>query len=326
MRPTPGALAWCIAIAIAFAACSDVPTPAPVGTSPSPAVDALAEVAEARRALGLATNPVLLRALTDDPAAIERGREAGYDFPLTEAEVSMLEARARDTGEVSVAVKHYGADHPEAWAGSYLDSRLGLVIARFTGDLEVHESALATIVHRDARLRIEPANWTLRELEALSEQAWTDRAWFETVDALLVGNGVDIVGNAVLLDVESDRADIVGLVHARFGGSDKVTVRLVPAAWTGERGTLIVFVRDAQGRPVAGLDCELVPDDPRAAVEEVFVTDDDGSCTFRRAPAMGVTVVLSSTLVDPPTEVARVEATVGANAVTRVAVRVDPTP
>jgi hypothetical protein len=56
------------------------------------------------------------------------------------------------------------------------------------------------------------------------------------------------------------------------------------------------------------------------------MTDEDGSCTFRRAPAMGVTVVLTSTLVDPPTEVARVKASVSANAVARVAVRVDPTP
>jgi hypothetical protein len=69
-----------------------------------------------------------------------------------------------------------------------------------------------------------------------------------------------------------------------------------------------------------------VPDDPRATVEEGFLTDEDGPCTFRRAPATGVTVVLTSTLVDPPTEVVRVEATVSANAVAQVAVSVDPKP
>lgn len=317
------ALARSVALVLALGGCTGVGPFAHVETTPPPTMDPILEVAEVRRALGLATDPGLLRALSTDAAAIQRGRDAGYDFPLTEAEVALLNARALQTGEVSIAVKLYGDKHPESWAGSYIDSSQGVVVARFVGDLTAHEEALARIVHRDARLRIERAHWTLAELQVIADRAYADKAWFESVDAHLGGVGVDIVGNQVLLDVESDRAEIVEIVQARSGGASKVAIRLSAGPWVGERGTLVVRARDGLGVPATGLDCELIADDPRAAVDVLLITDEGGACTFGQAPAMGVTVVLTSTESDPPAEVARVRTAVRANTVTEVVVEVE---
>jgi hypothetical protein len=49
-------------------------------------------------------------------------------------------------------VERYGAEHLDEWAGAYVDDDPNVgVIARFTGNLAVHEAQLRTILNPNAR-------------------------------------------------------------------------------------------------------------------------------------------------------------------------------
>ncbi len=285
----------------------------------------LTEASESRQQLGLRADETYVRNLWRDPAAVELGQTSGYGFPITKAELDLVESRARSTKAVTDTIDRYASSHEDVWAGRYVDTTTGSVIARFTDDLAIHRSALARLLHPDARYELRAAEWTKVELEALRVEVRNNKSWFASVDAKLTGLGVDLIANRTIVDVRSNRADIVGLTTEHFRAANRITVRVSPGAWTGGRGDLVVVARDRTGNPVVNLDCVLEVDEPGAWGNEVRVTGDDGLCRFRRVGATGVTVILRGLVANEVLEFGRGRAMVVAGGTVTLIIRVDRT-
>jgi hypothetical protein len=285
---------------LAVAGCGEpsVPTARPtyvaaVEPSPSSTQDPFAAAIRHRAMLGLANDEQHVREVADDPAAVERGKGT-YGFPLTAEEFALLERRARGMDDVGEVVRRYGAGQPDTWAGWSVDTPKGLVIAQFTADLPAHRQALASLLHPDAKLELRAARWTLADLGELRRAVRRDEAWFESIGADLIANGIDISGNQVRITIRTNRQDDVPpeiLTH--FNAAGRMAVLLGGGIWTGGSGDLVVVVRDPEGNPLPNLDCSIDPNHPDASWGEMLLaTDEQGVCRFLNVPADLVTVTV----------------------------------
>lgn len=299
------ALAPMLALVLALASACDGSAPATASPVPllAPSISAtpgsdeglITEVAMRRRSVGLPAGDDLVRTLLSDPTAVDRGIRSGYGFPLTQLELVGLDARARSVDDVETVIREYSELHRESWAGMSTSRTTGNVVAYFTRDLTIHAAALAEKLHVDAPYEIRPATWTLTELEALKAELRRNEEWFATAGAQLTGTGIDIDDNRVIVDVSSDRPDIVRLVVEQFdaGGKAEVLVgRFGPGPWEGGRGDLIVVARDRSGKAVQNLDCVIEADEPAAWGGDTRVTDEAGTCRFTGIGATQVTIIL----------------------------------
>lgn len=253
-----------------------------------------------RRNHGLLATESYVRDLLMDPVAVQRGKAAGYDFPVTEPELDALEQRARSVSAVTSVFQEYAVDHAAQWAGLEVEDRSGTVVAYLTGDLEGHRAALAPMLHPTARYELRGAEWSLAELQELRVRVRSEEAWFASVDAQLTGTGVSIADNRTVVDVSSERVDIVKLVQDHFDAGTKIDIRVGrfgPAPWIGGRGDLLVIAEDENGFPVPNLDCNIRAADRAAWEGDIRVTDDDGRCSFKGVGATDVMVTLRG-LVD----------------------------
>ena len=294
-----------IGILVAVAGCGEPrvpaapPTPvaAPESLSPpasTPTQNPFADVIHLRALLGLPNDEAHVRALADDADAVERGKGA-WGFPLTAEELALLERRARGMDEVGEVVRRYGVGQPETWAGWFVDTPKGLVIAQFTADLPAHRQALASLLNPDAKLELRPARWTLAELKALNQSVRDDEAWFESIDTELVANGIDVSGNQVRITIRTNRQDDVAPeVLTHFNAAGRMAVLFGGGIWTGGSGELIVVVRDPAGNTLPNLECTIEADDPDAFRGDptLFETDDRGRCRYRNIPADVMTVTI----------------------------------
>lgn len=329
MRTALQRLVLAVLLQVAAAGCGSIPDPL---VSPSPDVSPTRpsdeirfEVAiRLRSRLGLSTAEDFVRALARDSDAIARGlSSSGYGFPLTEAELRLLEGRARDVKAVKQVMNTYAADHPESWAGMFVQTATGVVVARFTGELPTHRAALARLLHVDARYEVQPARWTKVELDSLADRVRAEELWFRSVDAQLTGSGTDIISNQTLIYVRSNRADIGQIVTDHFDAEGRMRVDVEgPLPWTGPRGNLIVVARDAAGAPVPNLDC-ILKSDNSSAEGNLLVTDDDGRCRFLRVPAVGMSVVLQGRVGQEVLDFGRAQTTVRAGATVEVVIVVE---
>jgi hypothetical protein len=291
-------LAMAALLLLATAGCDSIPNPlVSPSPQPSPTPSAeevrLADAIRLRERLGLSTDERWVRTLSLDAEAIARGLgTSGYGFPLTDAELRTLEGRARNANAVTQTITAYAADHPDTWAGLYIDTTTGTVVARFTGDLALHRAAFARSLHAGARYEVAPATWTKAELDVLGDRVRAEEPWFATVGARLTGSGMNIVDNRAQVWVLSNRADIEQIVISHFDAAGRMTVETEgPLPWQGPRGDVIVVARDPAGDPVPNLDCALEPSDPNAE-KGLLVSGDDGRCHFRRVAAIDTSVVL----------------------------------
>src|ERR1051325_856162 len=80
-------------------------------------------------------------------------------------------------------INAYGAEHPEAYAGVYVDGDVLTVL--IVGDLVPHEAALRARVPAGTKLAFRPVRWTEPELEALQDRISNASEWFGANDAFL---------------------------------------------------------------------------------------------------------------------------------------------
>ena len=287
------AVAGCGSPPVSTAVPTDVATPGSTPLSaPSAIKNPFADVIHLRALLGLPNDEAHVRALAEDADAVERGKSA-WGFPLTAEELAVIEARARNMDQVGEVVRSYAVDHPDTWAGMFVDTPAGSVIAQFTRDLPAHRQALAALLHPDAKLEIRPAQWTLAELKALNQSVRDDEAWFESIDTELIANGVDVSGNKVQVTIRTNREDDVAPeVLTHFNAAERMAVLFGGGIWTGGSGDLVVVVRDPNGNPLPNLECAIEADDPDAFRGDptLFETDDRGRCRYRNIPADVMTV------------------------------------
>ncbi len=242
------------------------PSVTPVPTSPAASPSANPWLADARineaiqfrEHSGLRSDLAWVRSVAQMPEAV-----FDYGIPMTPDELASLERENTDADAISKTVKAYGADHPEAWAGAYVD-RDRTVVAMFTQDIEVHEAALRSRLGAEVPLIVRQVDWTDAELQAVVKRIhkeWLERSWFLAHDIYPLGLGVDTIANQVEVEVSSARTDLDAVLEARYDAagmleisSDGTGARLMPT------GTLAGRVIDVTGAPVAGVDIELTSD------------------------------------------------------------------
>jgi hypothetical protein len=122
----------------------------------------------------------------------------------------------------------YGAAHPDAFAGLYMDPPgSGRFVMLFISDLDAHAEAVRAI---DPSARVERARFTEAELTELLESAMT--ALSDTPGVEPIAGGVDTIGNVVTIDVKSDDPTLEVRVELQYGGRVDLTVHPVPGPWT----------------------------------------------------------------------------------------------
>jgi hypothetical protein len=298
------ALAAVLAI---HAACSPAPSPEsirlrdpPTAVEPSlsPAERDIVEAIRLRGLLGLRNDEAYVRELASDPDAAPSRM---YGFPMTPDEDRLVEQRAADMDAVSEVVRKYGAEHQDEWAGLYLETPTGLVVAQFTGSLDVHRAELGKLLHPNARLEIRQARWTSAALKELKDRVRADESWFDTIETRLNSLGVDVSGNRLKIGIRTNREDVIPLIAAQFGGPDRVDVVFEGGIWMDGGGDLVIVARDPTGRPVPNLDCWIEGDDPDSDAGDgiAFATDNDGTCRFRNTAADTVTIFVRGIAGEP---------------------------
>lgn len=283
-----------------LAACSPAASPESIPLTDPPSVEPSLSLAERdileairlRRLLGLRNDEAYVRELASDPGAAPSRM---YGFPMTPDEDRLVEQRAADMDAVAEVVRKYGAEHADEWAGLYLETPTGsVVVAQFTGSLDVHRAELRGLLHPNARLELHQVRWTSAALKELKDRVRAEESWFDTIETRLNSLGVDVRANRLKIGIRTNRDDVVPLIAARFGGPDRVDVVFEGGIWTGGSGELIVVARDPGGRPVANLDCWIEGDDPDSDAGDgmLFSTDETGTCRFLNTAADTVTVFL----------------------------------
>ena len=239
-------------------------TPAPSSPAPSPSANPwlsdarINEAIRFREGVGLRSDPAWVRSVAERPDAVFE-----FGIPMTPDELAEFQLRNANADAVIETVKAYGTDHPDAWAGAYIDSDRN-VVAMFTRDLDAHAVALRSRVGAGAPLIVRQVDWTDAELQAVFRRIRDDvhqRTWFLVHDIYPLGVGVDTVANQVSVEVSSARSDLDALLEARY---DAVGMLAIDSDGTGARlmptGTLAGRVIDATGTPVAFVDLELTSD------------------------------------------------------------------
>jgi hypothetical protein len=248
--------------------------------------------AEVAYVVGVASNPLA----TTDVLGI----------PLLPAEVADLRARGADRDKLWSTVQSYGEQHPDTWAGMYLDEAGGGdVVTWFTKDVAMHEAAIRGLTGPFARVRVEPAARTLADLHGKADRIESERAWFTAAGAPLSFAEVSQPDNDVIAYVSSADPHVASTITSHFGGEGWLKVVSDGLGqWTGGTGDLRIQLVDPAGDAVGpkGDDewhCKVKPDDPAAWSGGPGVAGPNGICTFSDplgATGYDVTVVRLSGL------------------------------
>jgi hypothetical protein len=284
------ALTAALAVSLAAACGSSDPStppnaPSPVGAAsqataavPQLSSRELEEAIRFRKTFGLRADVFWIRQIAADPES--RGR-AEFGVLLTPDEFAdMMRRNSIGLDAIKRMVADYGRAHPEDWAELFTDQqRGGILVAQFSANVDEHREALLGRLGPDAPLEIREVEWSYAELRAKADTVRGTEDWFLTIPAVLTGWGVDVTTNRISIKISSVNDDATKLIEEHFGWEGLVEVQsdgtgrfLVP------RGTLRVLVRDAGGRPVRGVQCEVQTDLGTGSEGLGPVTDRQGVC------------------------------------------------
>lgn len=188
-----------------------------------------------------------------------------------------------ETGAAIVA--DYGALHPDAYAGVFVDGDVLTVL--IVGDVVPHEAALRARLPAGTKVAFRPARWTEAELNRLQAAISSDIAWFPANGAAFVSSGVFTMDNIVVVEISSADPAAPAKVMDHFGGQGKMRV---DSDGTGvllkPQGHLSGRVVDKAGKPVEGADIEYSPLFDAGAIAGVgHVTGPDGRFDIGQVPA-----------------------------------------
>lgn len=116
-----------------------------------------------------------------------------------------LEQANRIDAVVSL-IQAYAADHPESFAGIWIDHPTvgpARVASSWARDLETHREWITARVDTSVPLTFVAARYTEAELDSLRDRITADMAWLEAIPAHVLGLGTDVKSNRVDLDVSS---------------------------------------------------------------------------------------------------------------------------
>lgn len=301
-----------IALAIALAGCianppTPVASPSPArpaapsadatagtpsdGPSPAPSIDltgldeATAMAVRIRMEWGLPSDLAFIAKVAADPTATSE-----FGAPFLPSEIAEIGARGERADRIIPIVQQYAAGNTAVFGGLWIDqSAGGLVTASFTDDLVRHQAVLADLLAGQGVVRIVQARYAESVMRALQDRITTDRAWFETIPAKLLGVGYDVIANAVEINVSTANPDVAALVSSRYGIppealkviSDGTGVALEP--W----GTIHVRIVDVPAEVRAELTLNYQSDRPGAGCGRGDMGIGFGAATTVDLPCQG---------------------------------------
>jgi hypothetical protein len=191
-----------------------VPSADSATAAATPELDsATAAAVQFRTSSGLRADLDYIRAV-----AVDRTASTEFGVPLLPAEVAEIQRRGVNADRVVPIVNRYGADHPEAFGGLWIDQQHGgIVTVVFTRDVELHTRALMAHLGGAGIVAVRTARYSEAELRQLQDRIVADSAWFKSIPAQLRGVGFDPTLNAVKIEVSTANPLITDLIVARFG-------------------------------------------------------------------------------------------------------------
>jgi hypothetical protein len=270
---------------------------------------------EFRETYGLRTDiPWVLQVANDPQSTNDTG------VPLLAWEMTAIGDVITATQDLLPLLRAYGNAHPEAFAGVIIDGARAVIFV--TGDLAPHRESLANLLPPTAPYEVRSTPLSRQELQALAGTFAGETAWFRSIGAEFVGANVGSTGVRVRYLAANDR--VGPLILAHFGNPSWMRVQWEgPLPWQGPRGTLVIRVMDAIGRPVVGATCETSPIDPSvdADMGVAFVTNKEGTCTIKNLPATAFKVGILPPAESPGAPIARSNVTARANATVEAVVQ-----
>ncbi len=226
------------------------PPAAATGTPEPPPGQSDADIQRAmteRRGFGLRSDEAWVRAVAANPLA----RIQMLDFPMLPQEEVEFQGRQQAFDRVTGMAQRYAAEHPDQFAGLFVDQVHRLVVVRFTGDVETHRAGILKLLPGGGPLDVRLARFSSADLEALAERITQDLDWFRSIDAAFTSAGLDEINNQVELGISTANAAAPGLILEHFGvppeelsiTSDGTGVQLQP------RGKVRIRVTKADGSP-----------------------------------------------------------------------------
>jgi hypothetical protein len=249
-----------------------------------------------RKQYGLRADERWVRDVFANPAA-QQGLPF-YGVPLMPSELADLQGRRFDSNALD-AVRAYGNLYPEEYAGAYFDQAINGVTVSFKNRVDRHRAALANLLAETVRLSVRKVDWSSRDLRDFVRIVDAEAGWLKTIGALYQVAGRRITEDFVYVQYQGS-PEAASLIKAHFGNPGWLKPEWIgPLPWTGPRGDLIIVAKTADGVPVPGLWCQIVPDDPmvEGQGDGLFGSDPNGRCVFRNVPLTSYRVFLRE-LVD----------------------------
>lgn len=293
-----------LVMAAALAGCGSLP-----GPTPSPSQEASHDPICAP-ALHATRSPDQMATSDAQPFRDRVGLESGRDWILAvyadgssvtafghrllPCERDALEGRPRDSTAVALAIDSYAAAYRDEFGGSYLAPG-GTSVVLFTRQVEEHERAIRRLVHPSVTVVVRSAQWAYHELEALRDRIGFEHDWFAGQGAQFDSVGIDPAANQVVLRVLSNELAIGDRIRLYYDAGSQLRVEVKPDDLSLlPRGTLRGRAIDEDGRPVAEMVVDLVPDVPGAGQDSEIGTGTGptGLFSFENIHAVGYEVQL----------------------------------
>jgi hypothetical protein len=166
-----------------------------------------------RRTFGLDSSPATAREATDDRVNFSADL---FGIPLSQSEVAEMLARAETQWAVRPAFQH--ARGYSDFAGAYLDQEQGgIPVFMFTEHVVGRAEELATRLPASTAYRIEGANRTYRQLEAVLDDIESDWSSLKRQGVDVVTAGIRTDENLVFIGVNGLATYATDELRSRFG-------------------------------------------------------------------------------------------------------------
>lgn len=218
-----------------------------------------------RESMGLRADREYISARRADMAA---GRMSKVNMelgvPLTPDEKAEIDLRQRIITRSGPKIEAYFSARPKAeFGGMLMDNRAGgMLTALTTREPSVALGALKAVTSEDSgRLVVRRVSLSLSVLEATKSAVWRDREVLHEDGVEVVGTGVDVRENKVVVNVARDPEQAVAKLEERYG-ADRFLVEEVSANFAASRaqeplpfkgGTQIITFQRSDGKGTACL-------------------------------------------------------------------------
>ena len=240
-----------------------------------------------RERFGLRADRSWAEAVARDPAA---GTDT--DVPLLPGELAAVAAAVRSTQGMTDLLQWYGERHPEVYAGVTVEGRT--VVLHVAADPFLHETALVAFGARSAAFEVRRVPHSLEALDGFAALVRSKEDLIEASGARLVAADPDVSGLVRVRYLAAD--DEVGeRISELLGNPGWLSLeREGPMPWAGPRGSLVVRLIDAAGRPVPDVQCSWMAVDPTVDAQSAlaYSTDERGECRIDHLPATSYSIEL----------------------------------